>query len=83
MKTKELAGDDNTGLLSSRQAAAFLGIKANTLKVWRWRGIGPRFVRLGDRPGARVVYRRADILAWIEDRTFDSTSAATVGETSR
>ena len=50
-------------LLSDVELASFLGIAVQTIRNWRWRGEGPRFVKLGDRV---VRYRPADIQAFIE-----------------
>lgn len=56
------------------QAAAKLTVKPKTLEAWRLRGEGPRFARLGDGPRARIVYREADLEAWLESRFAYSTS---------
>ena len=69
-------------LLSNRLAAEFLGVQPATLKTWRWRGVGPQFIKLGNQPGSRVAYRRSDLIAWLDARTFGSTAAATVRGTS-
>ncbi|MFT3964540.1 MAG: helix-turn-helix domain-containing protein [Sphingobium sp.] len=68
-----------TTLLSSADAAAALGISPVTLKIWRCKGKGPRFIKLGSSPRDRVVYDPADIDAWKAARTFASTSAVTAG----
>jgi predicted DNA-binding transcriptional regulator AlpA len=70
--------DIMTTLLSSADAAAALGISPVTLKMWRWKGKGPRFIKLGSSPRDRVVYDPAEIETWKAARTFASTSAATV-----
>lgn len=44
--------------LTSAQAAAFLGVKTATLSDWRYRGRGPRYVKMG----RRVHYRYSDII---------------------
>jgi predicted DNA-binding transcriptional regulator AlpA len=51
-------------LLSTAEVSDRLGIPEATLRYWRHRGdAGPRCGRL---PGTRrVVYREADVLAWI------------------
>jgi len=69
--------DRNTAmtLLSNAQAASLLGIAPNTLKFWRHKARGPKFVKLGDAPQAGVAYDEADVLAWREGRKFASTSA--------
>ncbi|SNS48122.1 Helix-turn-helix domain-containing protein [Sphingomonas laterariae] len=67
-----------TTLLNNEAAAAALGISPVTLKIWRCKGKGPRFIKLGSSPRDRVVYDPAEIEAWKAARTFASTSAATV-----
>ncbi len=62
-------------LLDTVQTAALLGITPNTLKLWRHKGRGPKFVKLGDAKQAGVAYDEADVLAWRESRKFASTSA--------
>lgn len=62
-------------LLDTRQTAALLGITPNTLKFWRHKSRGPKFVKLGDAKQAGVAYDEADVLAWREARKFDGTSA--------
>ena len=58
-------------LLSTRAVADWLGVSVQFLEIGRHRGYGPRFIRIGP---ARIRYRRADVLAWLGDRTFASTS---------
>jgi hypothetical protein len=62
-------------LLDSAETAAILGIKINTLEIWRIRGNGPAYVKMGDHARAPVRYRRTDVVAWIEQRLRISTSA--------
>jgi hypothetical protein len=63
-------------VISSKEAAIKLGIRPQTLRVWRLKGIGPRYIRYGGHMG-RVVYRITDIEDWLTGRTFDSTSQET------
>jgi predicted site-specific integrase-resolvase len=51
-------------------AAALLGVKKNTLEVWRYKGTGPRFVKCG----SRVIYRLRDINDYLDSRTRKSTA---------
>ena len=59
--------------LSTKEAATLLGIQPNTLEIWRCKGRGPLFVKLG----GPVRYRLSDLNAWIEKRIHGSTSSAT------
>nr|NJM01832.1 helix-turn-helix domain-containing protein [Desulfobacula sp.] len=56
--------------LNTKKTAAVLGVKDNTLEIWRHRGIGPKFVKIG---GA-VRYRIGDLEAYIEAQTRTCTS---------
>jgi predicted DNA-binding transcriptional regulator AlpA len=49
-------------LLTLPEAAELLRAPVATLRYWRHLGTGPRSFRLG----RRVVYRLADVRAWIE-----------------
>lgn len=46
------------------EAAGYLGISRKTLEDWRWRRLGPAYARLG----RRVIYRKADLDAFVESR---------------
>ena len=65
-------------LLDSEQTSNLLGIKRNTLEIWRCKGKGPVFVKLGEHPSSPIRYQRSRVMAWIEAQTFASTSAYTV-----
>lgn len=57
-------------LLSTAQAAQAIGLADQTLRVWRLKGIGPRFVKLGN----RCRYDTRDLAAWIESHKRSSTA---------
>jgi predicted DNA-binding transcriptional regulator AlpA len=52
-------------------AAQLLGVSRRTLQGWRWRGGGPRFVRIGIRA---VRYEPAELRAWVDAQRRTSTS---------
>lgn len=56
------APDHLPEVLTSAQAAAFLTVSRNQLAVWRVRGVGPVWSRIGER---RVAYRLADLRAFV------------------
>ncbi len=68
---------DLNDLLDNDQTAGMLGIKPNTLEIWRCKGKGPEFVKMGHVPQAPVRYRRSAILDWLARQSFASTSAYT------
>jgi len=61
-------------LLTSIQTAEHIGVKPQTLRLWRHQGKGPQYIRLGDTSKARVGYSESDILDWLNARRFSSTS---------
>lgn len=64
-------------LLTTSEAAEMLRVKPDTMKIWRHRGVGPAFVRMGSGRTSPVVYRLSDIREWITARRFVSTSQET------
>jgi Helix-turn-helix domain len=61
-------------LLDNEQTAALLGIKPNTLEIYRCKGRGPAFIKLGDAAQSPVRYRRSAINDWLVRQSFASTS---------
>jgi predicted DNA-binding transcriptional regulator AlpA len=51
--------------LTPKHAARYLGISEASLRLWRYRGEGPRYFRAGPK---LVRYRRVDLDQWIEQR---------------
>jgi excisionase family DNA binding protein len=51
-------------LLTITEAAELLRAPVATLRYWRHLGTGPRSFRLG----RRVLYRRDDLQAWVEEQ---------------
>lgn len=56
------AKNDGAGVLDTRQAATYLGVREQTLVLWRTRGEGPRCVRKGHK---YVRYRKVDLEDWL------------------
>lgn len=57
-------------LLSTREAAVYLGVSYSMLTKLRGAGGGPDFSKLG----TRVLYRASKLEAWLDSRGFSSTS---------
>jgi predicted DNA-binding transcriptional regulator AlpA len=70
MQAKLLCRDADA-LMKEDQAAEFLGFSTRAMQAWRYRGGGPRFVRISSRA---IRYRRVDLCSWAEDRLKTSTS---------
>ncbi len=56
-------------LLSTKQAAIYLGLSNSTLNKWRCYGTGPSFVKLG----RAVRYRKAQLDEFLATRTAVNT----------
>jgi predicted DNA-binding transcriptional regulator AlpA len=69
---------DLDDLLTTKEAATLLGLKYGTLEIWRSKGQGPEFLKLGDSNGAAVRYQRSVLTAWLAQRAYKSTSQHTV-----
>ena len=57
-------------LLNEVAVAKQLGCQIKTLQVWRCRGVGPSFVKVG----RLVRYSIADVTEWVNARRVSSTS---------
>ena len=54
-----------SNLMNEKEVASFLGLKPQTLAIWRMRKEKIPFVRIG----RRIAYRREDVEKWLESRT--------------
>jgi hypothetical protein len=61
---------DQRVFLDTKQAAVFLGMSWRTLNKKRSVGGGPVYFRTGK----NILYLEGDLLAWMNDRRFTSTS---------
>ena len=59
--TREARMDSPDDLLTTAEVAQIMRSPVSTLRYWRHLGTGPHSFRLG----RRVVYRRADVTAWL------------------
>lgn len=57
-------------LLTTEQAATFLGLSPNTVNQWRYLKRGPRFRKIGK----NVRYAEADLLEYLDLQTRTGTS---------
>jgi hypothetical protein len=58
------AAEAEPRLVTLAEAAELLRTPAATLRYWRYLGTGPDSFRIG----RRVMYRYADLCAWIDDQ---------------
>lgn len=59
-------------VIQTKEAAQFVGLSESTLAKLRLNGNGPTYCKLG----RRVVYRPADLEAWLQSRTARDTTDA-------
>ena len=64
-------------LLSTRQAAALIGVGESTLEKMRVYGNGPKYVKLSKLPRGRVIYDLADVEKWLASLKRSNTSTST------
>ncbi len=57
-------------LASPADVAKYLGISVAALAQQRFKGTGPRFVKIN---GRSVRYRWSDVVAWLDGQTFERT----------
>ena len=55
--------------LDCKQVAEILHVSEASLAQQRYRGFGPRFIKVG----RRVIYRRADVEAYLDANTLQRT----------
>ena len=65
-------------LLNTQHAADVLGVRPQTLRLWRSRGTGPTYIRLHGTRGM-VLYDVADLQAWLDRRKFTCTNEESAG----
>ena len=64
--------NNDDAMLDVQAAARFTGVAVATLAKMRCMGGGPLFLKLG----RRVVYRRSDLIAWLNARRVANTTEA-------
>lgn len=57
-------------LLTNGETAKLLGLKPNTLEIWRWQGKGPVYRKVG----RLVRYVESDVLEWLDAQARQNTS---------
>ena len=63
-------------LLTRDQVQAEFGLTRRFLELSAWRGDGPPMIKLG----RAVRYKRADVLAWIEQQRVEPVSGRLTGQ---
>ena len=63
---------DRLRLVAEDEAARMLDVASQTMSVWRLRGCGPAFIKIGRNVRCSV----ADLQAWLDARRVTSTGQA-------
>ena len=79
LKANHAVGATANGYMSVAEAAAYLRLSKSYLDKARVSGAGPIFAKLA----SRIVYRRADLDAWVESSLRASTSGRPLQLTSQ
>ena len=66
---------DDRELLTVKQVAALLQVPPATLHTWRYRGIGPKAMKVG----RYLRYRRGDVEEWLDGLAKMSDDRRPVG----
>lgn len=56
-------------LITPKQLAERLSVSVAQLANWRYRGVGPKFVKMGK----LVRYQESAVEAWLQDNTHQQT----------
>lgn len=59
----------DAGLMTTDEAAKYLGLSAGALEIWRQRGTGPTYRKLGEGTNSPVRYQKEDLDAWVKAHT--------------
>lgn len=52
-------------LLTPDQVSEILKVTVGTLENWRFKGYGPKYIKLGNARRSPVRYRRKDVDGWV------------------
>ncbi len=65
-------------LIHQHDVPAYLNgaVSVQTLTNWRYRGVGPRYTKIG----RKVLYRRADLDAWLTAQARDPEASSKLGD---
>ena len=69
-RTERDRAPDSARALTEREVAELLGLSVATLRAWRHRGKGPRFLRLG----RSVRYLPGDVAGFVRASAVDTQS---------
>jgi excisionase family DNA binding protein len=77
-RTERDRAPDSARALTEREVAERLGLSVATLRAWRHRGKGPRYLRLG----RSVRYLPSDVAEFVRESAVDTRSESSSDEDS-
>jgi predicted DNA-binding transcriptional regulator AlpA len=63
---------DRDGLITTAELAAFLSLPPQTLRQWRYTGVGPKAFRIG----RHLRYEPAEVRRWLDQECTSETRTA-------
>jgi hypothetical protein len=66
MRKSEVQAGEAGDILLPLEVSRKLHVADQTLRCWRSRGVGPKWLKLGTGRSCRVVYRRVEVDAWLK-----------------
>lgn len=66
-----MAGPESREYLTPKEAADYMRRHVRTLEDWRRDKKGPRYMKLGEKKKACILYRRRDIDDWLARHARD------------
>jgi hypothetical protein len=67
---------DTTTWLTPEQLAERIQVPVKTLNDWRYKGYGPKFIKLGPARSSHVRYKLTDVLQWEASSTASPDASA-------
>jgi hypothetical protein len=69
--------DDRTkpDLLSRKEAAEFLSITPGLLAGWTCKGVGPKYIKLGDLRNSPIRYERQELMKFLGINRIEASAA--------
>ena len=64
MESDEMLDGYGNKLMDQKELAEFLMVSEKTLEHYRWRGIGPKYIKIGK----LVRYIKCDVIEWLRAR---------------
>lgn len=68
--------EDMPVLLTRKQAAEFLNVKYGLLNTWAFKGVGPKYIKMGEGRNAPTRYLKKDLQDFIGINRIETSNKA-------